>query len=271
VYAVERLLRGTYRASLAPRGGRPRPAVTLQAQHNRYGDSAADEARSRGPSHDTVRRLLEANAKLFTIDDAERLASGPDTDDVAADAPPRVRAAALQRRRRRERWKRRGEEQGGEEAKEGDGDFDEEGEDEDEDEDGEDKDDGEIDAFGSAAEYTSNYDSQEGRFDDRGGGGGDGDDVERRDGGIDGDGEDEEDEDEWPSDEERVYAHVYEVLEEYDDGDEEMNNDIETGRRDDNERRRRRPPPIRKEPPWAFGLILRQRVTVGGKSLVSWS
>ena len=39
--------------------------------------------------------------KLFTIDDAERLASGPDTDDVAADAPPRVRAAALQRRRRR--------------------------------------------------------------------------------------------------------------------------------------------------------------------------
>jgi len=70
-YALERLLRAAYRASLGPYGGRPRPAVTLQAGHNGWGETAADEANARGKAN--AKELLLANLDLYNIDDRERL------------------------------------------------------------------------------------------------------------------------------------------------------------------------------------------------------
>jgi ankyrin repeat protein len=70
-YALERLLRAAYRTSLAPLGGRPQPPVTIQACHNKWGESAADEAQARGKR--LSRDLLLANLDLYNIDDRERL------------------------------------------------------------------------------------------------------------------------------------------------------------------------------------------------------
>jgi len=70
-YALERLLRATYRESLAPLGGRPRPNVTVQAQHNKWGQSAADEALAR--CRRGCRDLLAANLDVYNLGDRDRL------------------------------------------------------------------------------------------------------------------------------------------------------------------------------------------------------
>ena len=71
-YALERLLRASYRASLAPLGGRPRPVVTVQGSHNRWGETAAHEAHRQGNT--SSRELLLANERCFTVEDKARLA-----------------------------------------------------------------------------------------------------------------------------------------------------------------------------------------------------
>ena len=67
------------------------PLLTVQAQHNSYGESAADEARSRGPSHRAVRLILEANENLYSIEDNERIATAP--------APPTQRGNIIDKDR----------------------------------------------------------------------------------------------------------------------------------------------------------------------------
>eukprot|EP00615_Pteridomonas_danica_P012574 CAMPEP_0114360174 /NCGR_PEP_ID=MMETSP0101-20121206/23629_1 /TAXON_ID=38822 ORGANISM="Pteridomonas danica, Strain PT" /NCGR_SAMPLE_ID=MMETSP0101 /ASSEMBLY_ACC=CAM_ASM_000211 /LENGTH=336 /DNA_ID=CAMNT_0001504205 /DNA_START=1121 /DNA_END=2134 /DNA_ORIENTATION=- len=70
-YSVERLIRATYRSSLAPLGGRKKPAITLQAKHNKWNETAADEAYAR--NRKSCKDMLLANIDLYNIDDNERL------------------------------------------------------------------------------------------------------------------------------------------------------------------------------------------------------
>ena len=79
-YGLERLLKGAYHTSHAPPGGRKEPSVVVQSVHNKYGDSAYNEAEARGWVE--ARDYLAKHKDTYDInDDLEEDSDDTDSDD----------------------------------------------------------------------------------------------------------------------------------------------------------------------------------------------